>query len=99
MFHAYRAHRFEGFRDAGLFLAGVACGVGLGSFLLPRSGPETRRAFKRTFEGGKERATAFARRLKNRDCGAHEVSDPAEVSGGFQTGDDPEAVLAPLENH
>lgn len=85
-------------RDAWIFTAGIVVGVGIGALLLPRSGGETRRAIRRTATAGRDRAMDLAQKFRRKKSG-NDVSDPAEVSGGFQQGGEREPVLAPLENH
>src|SRR5688572_11286370 len=99
MFHTIRFRRnAEPLRDARFFVAGLVVGAGLGALLLPRSGRETRRAIRRTAAAGRDRAVNLAQKLRRKKS-ENDVSDPAEISGGFQQGGEREPVLAPLENH
>ena len=98
MFHAIRFRQnVEPLRDARFFMAGLVVGAGLGALLLPRSGGEMRRAIRQTAAAGRVRAVNLAQKFR-RKRSENDVSDPAEVSGGFQQGER-EPVLAPLENH
>jgi hypothetical protein len=99
MFDAVRFRRdVEPMRDARFFVAGLLVGVGLGALLLPRSGGETRRAIRRTAAAGRDRVMDLGEKFR-RKRPENDVSDPAEVSGGFQQGGESQPVLAPLENH
>ena len=99
MFDAVRFRQdVEPMRDARFFVAGLLVGAGLGALLLPRSGDETRRAIRRTAGAGRDRLMDLAEKFR-RKRPENDVSDPAEVSGGFQQGGESAPVLAPLENH
>ncbi len=100
MSHAVQfRHDARPVRDTCIFMAGLFIGAGLGALFLPRSGRETRRAIRRTAAGGRERLADLTRKLQRKNSDPDGVSDPAEISGGFQPGEEAEAVLAPLENH
>jgi len=99
MFDAVRfRHDVEPTRDAQFFVAGLLVGAALGALLVPGSGGDTRRAIRRTAAAGRDRVMDLADKFR-RKRPENDVSDPAEVSGGFQQGGESEPVLAPLENH